>query len=75
MVLVVHVSRVSSMAHDAANPATDLSHTNGDLFHSIGGLVVLLVPLVLNIYKPRGLTRYGRRKEQELRDSPRRRQA
>jgi hypothetical protein len=25
--------------------------------HSIGGLVVLLVPLAMNIYKPRGMTR------------------
>lgn len=31
--------------------------------HSGGGLVVLLVPTVLSIYKPRGLTRYGRRKQ------------
>jgi hypothetical protein len=26
-------------------------------------LVVLIVPTVLSIYKPRGLTRYGRRKQ------------
>jgi hypothetical protein len=31
--------------------------------HSGGGLLTLLVPMVLSIYKPRGLTRYGRRKE------------
>jgi hypothetical protein len=30
--------------------------------HSVGGLVVLLVVLVLNVYKPRGLTRYGWRR-------------
>jgi hypothetical protein len=29
----------------------------------VGGTVLLLVILVLNIYKPRGLTRYGRRRE------------
>jgi hypothetical protein len=29
--------------------------------------VVLLVILVLNVYKPRGLTRYGWRKEEERR--------
>ncbi len=31
----------------------------GDLPHSVGGLLLLLVPLALNIYKPRGLTRRG----------------
>lgn len=32
------------------------------LIHALGGLVVLLVIHVLNIYKPRGLTPWGRRK-------------
>jgi len=32
--------------------------------HSGGGLLTLLVPTVLSIYKPRGLTRHGRRAEQ-----------
>jgi hypothetical protein len=35
------------------------------LVHSVGGTVVLLVVLVLNVYKPRGMTRYGWRKQQE----------
>ena len=30
--------------------------------HAGGGLLVLLVPTVLSVYKPRGMTRYGRRK-------------
>jgi hypothetical protein len=42
-----------------------MSALNGDLFHSVGGLLVLLIPLVLNIYKPRGLTRYGWRRQHE----------
>ena len=29
--------------------------------HAAGGLLVLLVPTVLSVYKPRGLTRYGQR--------------
>ena len=37
----------------------------GELFHAGGGLLVLLVVQVLNVYKPRGLTRYGWRKQQE----------
>jgi hypothetical protein len=29
--------------------------------HSSGGLTVLLLPVLLSIYKPRGRTRFGRR--------------
>jgi hypothetical protein len=35
--------------------------------HAAGGLLVLLVPAVLSVYKPRGLTPYGRRKQHEQR--------
>lgn len=35
------------------------------VIHAAGGLVVLLIPLVLSVYKPRGLTRYGWRKQVE----------
>jgi Na+/phosphate symporter len=37
--------------------------------HAMGGLLVLLVPAVLSVYKPPGLTAYGRRKLQEHRDA------
>jgi hypothetical protein len=39
----------------------------GQLLHAGGGLVVLLIIQVLNVYKPRGVTRYGWRKQQEQR--------
>ena len=39
----------------------------GTLPHSVGGLLVLLVIQVLNVYKPKGLTPYGWRKQQERR--------
>ncbi|MGH2370246.1 MAG: hypothetical protein ACRDI2_18895, partial [Chloroflexota bacterium] len=45
----------------------DLSGLGGDLFHPGAGLVVLLAITVLNVYKPRGLTPYGWRKQQEER--------
>jgi len=35
--------------------------------HSVGGLVVLLIVQVMNIYKPQGLTPYGWRKQREER--------
>jgi len=37
------------------------------VLHSGGGLLVLLVTTVLAVYKPRGMTRYGRRKQREQR--------
>lgn len=62
VVLVLHVPAIGDLAAVAADPQADVSRLGGDLVHAVGGLVVLLVPLVLNIYKPRGMTRYGWRR-------------
>lgn len=70
LVLLGHVSNVRAMAAMAADPTADL-RTRGDLFHSVGGLIVLLIPLWLNMYKPRGLTRHGWR-QQRAKAAPRR---
>jgi hypothetical protein len=35
--------------------------------HAAGGLLVLIVPAVLSVYKPQGLTPYGRRSQHEQR--------
>ncbi|MBO0730372.1 MAG: DUF2269 family protein [Acidimicrobiaceae bacterium] len=40
---------------------------SGDLVHNVFGLGVLLAITVLNVYKPRGLTRYGWNKQRDLR--------
>jgi len=37
------------------------------VLHSGGGLLVLLVPAAMSVYKPRGMTRYGQRKQYEQR--------
>ncbi len=71
VVLLLHMPTVSSLAEvareaDGANLA-DLGGLGGDLFHAAGGLLVLLVITVLNVYKPRGLTPYGWRKQHEQR--------
>jgi hypothetical protein len=68
VVLLLHMPTVSSVA-DVAREAdgADLNGLGGDLLHPGLGLVVLLVITVLNVYKPRGLTRYGWRKQQEQR--------
>ena len=59
VILLLHLPVVGDVTDQANDPNTDVSEMGGDLFHSVGGLLVLLVPLVLNIYKPRGLTRRG----------------
>lgn len=67
-VLVLHMPTVSSQADVArdADPAR-LATLGSDLEHPLIGLFVLLAVLVLNIYKPRGMTRYGLRRQAEQR--------
>ena len=68
VVLLLHMPTVSSLA-DVAREADGaaLGGLGGDLFHPGVGLLVLLVITVLNVYKPRGLTPYGWRKEHKQR--------
>ena len=69
VVLLLQMGVISDMAGAAA--AMTLS--SADLFearialvaHAGGGLLVLLIPAALSVYKPRGRTRYGRRKLEE----------
>jgi hypothetical protein len=70
VVLLLETQTISALAAMAADPTTsgdDLRALPSTLLHSVGGTVVLLVILVLNVYKPRGLTRYGWRKEEQRR--------
>jgi hypothetical protein len=69
-VLLIEAQTVSRLAEVAASSA-DPRELPGTLLHSIGGLVVLLIILILSVFKPRGVTRYGWRKQDEQRDSER----
>lgn len=67
-VLLVEMQTISYFADKAADPRTSPDHLRamgGTLVHSVGGTVVLLVILVLNLYKPQGITPYGWRRQQE----------
>ncbi len=67
-ILLLHMPDVSYIAEVARGAdAESLKGFGGDLFHAVGGLMVLLVITVLNVYKPRGMTRYGWRKQREQR--------
>ena len=62
-VLLLHMPDVSTAAAAAQRAeGAALRALGGDLFHPAVGLVVLVVVQVLNVYKPRGVTRYGQRR-------------
>ena len=62
----LHAGRQGDPQHLAQG--NDPSRALGsELLHAGGGLLILLVVQVLNVFKPRGLTPYGWRKEQEER--------
>jgi hypothetical protein len=56
----------------AADPTVDLAlvRNASPLIHSILALLVLLVATTLSIYKPRGITPYGWRKQHDARTRP-----
>ncbi|MDN4607937.1 DUF2269 domain-containing protein [Sporosarcina highlanderae] len=63
-VLLLNMQTVSFLAEVANDTGyTDLGGLWGELIHSGGGLLVLLVITILSVYKPRGLTRHGRHKQ------------
>jgi uncharacterized membrane protein len=71
IVLLVHMQTVSDVASRAAEtPSAAVGGLPGELVHAGVGPVVLLVIQLLNVYKPRGMTIYGWRKQQEQRTVP-----
>jgi hypothetical protein len=64
VILLLHMPTVSYFASVAVE--TDNANLDGlwgELLHAGGGLLVLLVNTTLSVYKPGGMTRYGRRKQ------------
>lgn len=66
LVLLMETQTIGDLAEQATIRA-DPRGLPGSLPHSIGGLIVLLTTTLLNMFKPRGLTRYGWRKQHEQR--------
>lgn len=71
VVLLTYMETFAYMAGVAADPAAPLDRVRSasPVLHASLALLVLLVATVLAIYKPRGLTPYGWRKERERRRS------
>jgi hypothetical protein len=69
VILLLYTQTVGFLADLAADPSSGLEELRGPTFvlHSGAALVLLLAATVLAVYKPRGMTRYGRRKQDQAR--------
>jgi hypothetical protein len=68
IILLLHMPTVSYFAGVAAETdSVSLGGLRSELIHAGGGLLLLLVATVLSVYKPRGMTPYGRCKQHEQR--------
>ena len=71
VILLLYTKTIGYMASVAADTASSTAELRGLAFspmlHAGGALLLLLTATILSIYKPRGLTRYGWRKQQEQR--------
>ena len=69
LILLMYMETFRVMARVAADPTADLAvvRNASPALHAVLALLVLLVATVLAIYKPRGLTPYGRHKQRERR--------
>lgn len=68
IVLLLNMQTVSFLAGVAAETGSaDLVGMWGELLHAGVGLLVLLLITILSVYKPRGMTRYGLRKQHQQR--------
>jgi hypothetical protein len=73
LVLMIYMETFRHMATMAADPVRDLAtiRNPSPLLHAVLALLILLVATVLAIYKPQGVTPYGRRKQLQERAFPR----
>lgn len=75
VVLLLYTQTLSFLADVAAETTAsdgDLSRLRSPspLIHAGLGMLLLLVAATLSVYKPRGMTRYGQRKQHEQRTVP-----
>lgn len=65
LVLLIYMETFSVMASVASNPRADLDTVRNasPLLHAALAVILLLVATTLAVYKPRGVTPYGQRKQ------------
>ena len=71
VILLIYMGTFREMAGVAADPVVDLAavRSASPIVHAILALVLLLAATVLGVYKPFGMTAYGRRKYDEQRQA------
>lgn len=69
VVLLMYIQTFRAMTDMAADPNADLNMVRNvsPVQHAALALLLLLVATVLAVYKPRGMTRYGQRKQRQRR--------
>lgn len=68
IILLLNMQTVSFFAGIVTETGNaDLNGMWGELIHAGGGLLVLLVTMILSVYKPRGMTQFGERKQAQQR--------
>ena len=74
IVLLTYMRTFRTMAVLAADPRAELDvvRNPSPALHAALALVLLLLATVLAVYKPRGLTGYGRRRQRQRRTGPQR---
>ncbi len=72
LILLQHMRDVSRLAHMAQGTMLSSADFGPDLIHASGGLLVLLAAMTLSVFKPWGMTPYGRRRVSSPRNLVRR---
>jgi len=69
ILLLIYMETFSLMARVAGDPSANLGAVRNlsPVVHAVLALLVLLIATVLAVYKPRGMTSYGWRKQNERR--------
>ena len=73
IVLLMYMPTLTYLAGEASDASLSGSDLGGvrdpsPVLHSSAALLLLLVALILGVYKPRGMTHYGWRKQHEYQD-------
>jgi hypothetical protein len=71
VILLIYMGTFRQMAGLAADPVVDLAlvRNASPVLHATLALILLLIAAVLGVYKPFGMTVYGRRKQHEWREA------
>lgn len=72
IILLLYMETFAAMADVASDPSADpdVVRSPSPLLHASAALLLLLVATVLSVFKPRGMTRSGRRQQRAQRNGP-----